>query len=99
MDPTVIMGLTWGNLGAGALVAMAVVFVYLGWLIPKPMYKEKVREADRWREAHERSEKVRHRALAQIEVLVRAVDKLAGQKDLGAALIESVKASHEEDQT
>lgn len=98
MEPGFISALPWSTLTPSGLLALVVVLILLGWLVPKFVYSEKAKEADRWREAHERSERVRHRALLQVEVLVRAVDKLAGQKDLGAALIESVKTSHEEDQ-
>src|SRR5690606_1643436 len=79
--------LPWSTLGPGGILAIFVLLIGLGWLVPRFYYQQKSLEADRWREVYERSERVRERALKQVEVLTQAVDKLADQKDLGASLL------------
>lgn len=88
--------LPWSTLTPGGIVTLFIVFIGIGWLVPKKFYDEKVLEVERWREAHAVSEKTRGVAIAQVSVLARALDHLSGQRDLGATLISNVQAEKEE---
>jgi hypothetical protein len=46
-------GFTVTDWTAGSLLAAAVLLIFLGRLIPRPTYIEKVNEAERWRLAYE----------------------------------------------
>lgn len=100
MDPGFLAALNWSTLTPSGLLALVFLLVMLGFLVPKSYYQEKKNEADYWREAHGISEKARRKALVQQGVLINAVDRFSGQKDLGVAILESAKASgYEEEDT
>lgn len=82
----------WSTLTPSVILAIVVMLIMLGWMVPRWFYMQVAKERDYWRAAHEASEKVRAINAQQIVVLVGAVDKLSDHKDLGAALLESVKS-------
>lgn len=54
-----IDGVPLGDLTAPGLLLVAVLLVFLGWLIPKNVYKEKKEEAERWQKAYETEREAR----------------------------------------
>lgn len=62
-----LTALPWETIGPGALLTLAVILILTGRLVPRASLMDKQREADNWRQAHERSEAAR-----QIEQQARA---------------------------
>ena len=63
MDELAGLGMIQG--GAVGLVALIVLMVLRGHLVPRRTYEDMRDERDRWRAAHEVSEEARHEAQAQ----------------------------------
>lgn len=59
--------------GPWALVALFVVFIMRGDLIPRRTHDDVVRDRDAWRSAHQVSEDGRHEALRQNREMLEAV--------------------------
>lgn len=54
-----IDGIPIGDLTAPGLLLVAVLMVFLGWLVPKSTLKKAEAEADRWQRAYETAEQAR----------------------------------------
>jgi len=68
-----VLGIPIGDWTAPALVSLAVLLIYSGFLVPRRTYKEKVDECKRWQLAFETSEKARAVSDAQaVELLETA---------------------------
>ncbi|MGW4810566.1 hypothetical protein ACWEPB_02825 [Kitasatospora cineracea] len=63
MDELAGLGMIQG--GAVGLVALIVLMVLRGLLVPRRLYEDMREERDRWRAAHEVSEEARHEAQDQ----------------------------------
>ena len=74
---------------AGGLLAVAILLMFFGRLIPRPTYDEKVKEAERWRLAYEAEREARETATQQTAELLEYA-KLSHQL-LEAILGESEK--------
>lgn len=46
-------GIPIAQLTPSALLLLAVLMIFMGWLVPKRTYAEKSKEADQWRQAYE----------------------------------------------
>lgn len=55
---------------AWALVGVGVLFIITGLLVPRYLYKEKAREAERWRQAYELEREARTAAVEQTSDLL-----------------------------
>ena len=63
-------GIPIANLTAASLLGIAVLMVFLGYLIPRATYKEKAAESDRWQKAYEAERKARVESDAQTRELL-----------------------------
>ena len=63
-------GLPYGNLTAPVLLGIAVLLIILGRLVPRPLYKDKEAEAERWRLAYEAERTARATSDAQTAELL-----------------------------
>lgn len=54
-----IQELLHSDMTAPSLLGLAVILVLLGIIVPRPTYKEKAREAERWRLAYEAEREAR----------------------------------------
>jgi hypothetical protein len=65
-----IDGIPLSDLTAPGLLLIAVLMVFVGWLIPKPMYREKKIEAEKWQKAYEIEREARSVSDAQTRELL-----------------------------
>ena len=63
-------GFTVTDWTAGSLLAVAILLMFFGRLIPRPTYDEKVKEAERWRLAYEAEREARMTANEQTAELL-----------------------------
>ena len=63
-------GIPFADMGPTALLALAIVLVLLGWLVPRGYYKDKSQEAERWRLAYEAEREARRISDAQTAQLL-----------------------------
>lgn len=63
-------GIPIAQLTPSALLLLAVLMVFLGWLIPKRIYLEKVKEAEQWHQAYELERTARVSQDAQVRELL-----------------------------
>jgi hypothetical protein len=65
-----VLGIPISDWTAPALVSLAVLLIYSGFLVPRRTYKEKADECRRWQLAYETSEKARNASDAQTAELL-----------------------------
>lgn len=63
-------GVPLGDLSTPALLGLAILLLLTGRLIPWPTWRDKVDEANRWREAYENEREARQRSDSQTEELL-----------------------------
>lgn len=59
-----------GDLGPAGLVAVAVLMILLGRLVPRSTLNDVKADRDHWRRAHEISEQARREQMSQMETLL-----------------------------
>lgn len=69
-DDLMFEGIPLNVLTPSALLGLCILFIFLGKLVPVSYYREKCKEADRWRSAYETSEKARATSDAQAAQLL-----------------------------
>lgn len=55
----IIAALPWPQLGWGVIIAVAIIMIFRGHLVPERYYSDVQKERDTWREAAETSENAR----------------------------------------
>lgn len=63
-------GMSFADMGPSALLALTIVLVLLGWLVPRGYYRDKSQEAERWRLAYEAEREARRISDAQTAQLL-----------------------------
>lgn len=63
-------GLPVGDLTERGLLLLAILMVFLGWLVPKRILDDKKEEAERWRKAYEAEKEARQLSDAQTRELL-----------------------------
>jgi hypothetical protein len=64
------MGIPVSTIGATGLLAITVLMILSGQLIPRRVYKDKSDESDRWRTAYEVQREISIKSSAQTELLL-----------------------------
>ena len=89
----------WETLGLSGMAVLAVYLVLTGRIVPRSALEDALRrerewrdEAESWRGAHGTSEKARGQLLTELGRTTTALERLAGQKDLGVSLLRSIRS-------
>ena len=70
MNKSMLEGIPFERLTAPTLLGIAVLLIFLGRLVPRSFYKDKVAEAEKWRLAYETEREARATSDAQTAELL-----------------------------
>lgn len=87
----VVAAVPWETLGLSGMAVLAVYLVLTGRITHRSQTEDARADRDQWRDAHSRSEESRRLLLDELRRMTTALERLAGQKDLGVALLRSIR--------
>ena len=87
----VVAAVPWETLGLSGMAVLAVYLVLTGRIVPRSTHQDARDDRDGWQAAHARSEKSRRLLLEELRRTTPALERIAGTKDLGVALLRSVR--------
>lgn len=94
-----LAGVPWQQLGLAGMAIFAVALVLTGRLVPRSTLTDAFKARDEWA-AHARdSEKSRQVALEELSSMNRSLHALATQKELSVAMLQSVRARSEQEES
>ena len=93
-----LAAIPWQSIGLSGMAVLAVYLVLTGRITHRSQTEDARTDRDQWRDAHSRSEESRRLLLDELRRMTTAMERLAGQKDLGVALLRSIRSGTPTDQ-
>ena len=86
-----VAAIPWQSIGLSGMAVLAVYLVLTGKIVPRSSLDDARTDRDQWREAQIKSEERRGVLLHELRRTTTALERLAGSKDLGVALLRSIR--------
>ena len=93
-----VAAVPWQSIGLSGMAVAAVWLILAGRIVPRSTHQDARDDRDQWKNAHSRSEESRRLLLDELRRMTTAMERLAGQKDLGVALLRSIRSGTPTDQ-